>query len=170
MTSHPFLISFYCSRDIVGAIAVWWPWCRMLACRARSISCDTHVTCLMPEVDEHGRSVPFGAVFACLMTACMIGSSLFGLMLKHHVPVPILPFLPASCPCLVHARRAFALLLFSGEVFRGGVAVTALGVHTTGRWNGAWRACLGWRAPPWWPVQRRRPEVRPSAAAAGCMR
>ncbi len=33
------------------------------------------------------HSVPFGTIFACLMTSCMLGSSLFGLLLRANVEV-----------------------------------------------------------------------------------
>jgi hypothetical protein len=46
-----------------------------------------------------GQNVPFGSIFACLMSSCMLGSSVFGLLLKwglsvskyfHSSPIPSL--------------------------------------------------------------------------------
>jgi len=55
-----------------------------------------------------GRPVPFGKVFSCLMTACMIGSSLFGVLLSTKVTVE------ASMACML--ALACAALTLSAHV------------------------------------------------------
>jgi len=57
-----------------------------------------------------GRKVPFGAVFACLMTACMIGSSVFGLLLKYKVAVEasIAGMLGLSCAAIAISAQVMA--------------------------------------------------------------